>query len=87
MKSVSALEWLAAEHKGSRPVATRYVCEKPHNDCLFLNGTVRNLVRAAIVMNRRESHGYRERTVDFAFFGPVGMSETLSRFFHLVTVF
>jgi transposase InsO family protein len=31
------------------------------------DGTVRNLVREAIVMNRRESHGYRERTAGPAF--------------------
>jgi putative transposase len=30
-------------------------------------GSVRNLVRGAIVIARRESHGYRERTVGSAF--------------------
>src|SRR5665213_206348 len=32
-----------------------------------LHGSVRNLVRGAIVITRRESHGYRERSTGSAF--------------------
>jgi Protein of unknown function (DUF3223) len=44
--------------------------EAPEKIGCGIQGIVRNLVRGAIVITRRESHGYRERTVGPAFGWP-----------------